>query len=219
MLDELRDVQAVSERMVHMNGDRHGAPTIRLCNLAEGDPRNGIVRGKVPGVREAREIEPRKHRKVDQVLRQVEFKIVPLPNALHHRHSVVHESIQIRMKAVVCEPEGSVRPVHNAAAVDLPVEPDFAINDAGPEVLDLPGGRNGAMNEREKHGKAVVLRVAMRGGAIDAKANAVEGLGKGPEEVEGSRALPCLRVDFIPAVLKRIVHWIMIRRQFGVSLQ
>jgi len=206
MLDELRDVEAVSERMVHMNGDRHCAPPFRLCNLAEGNPWNGIIRGKVPGVRDAREIEPRKHGEVDQVLRLSGFKIVPLPNALHNRHSVVYESIQSRMKGIVCEPEGSVRPVYHAAAVDLLVEPDFAINDAGAEVLDLPGGRKGAMNEREKYGKTVVLGVAMRGGAIDTKADAVKWLGKGPEEVECSRTLPCLRVDLLPAVLKRIVH-------------
>ena len=216
MLDELRDVQAVSECMVCMNGDRHRAPPFCLCNFSESDPRSGIIMGKVPGVRDGREIEPRKHREADQVLRRVAFNIVPLPNALHFKRSLVHESIQIRMKAIVCEPESSVRPVHHAAAVDLLVQPDFAINDAGPEVLDLLRGREGAMNEREKHGKAMVLRVAIRGGAIDAKAHAVEGLSEGPEEVEGSRTLPSLRVDFLPAVLKRIVHRTMIRNgNFG----
>jgi len=50
MLDELRDVQAVSERMVRMNGDRHRAPPICLCNLAEGDSRSGIIAGKIPCV-------------------------------------------------------------------------------------------------------------------------------------------------------------------------
>ena len=214
MLDELRDVQAVSERMVYMNGDRHRAPPIRLCNLAEGDPRNGILMDKVPGVGDGREIEPGKHRKVDEVLRRVEFKIVPLPNALHFRHSVLDESIQIPMKAIVCEPEGSVRPVHHAAAMDLLVQPDIAIHDADSKVLNLTGGRKGAMNEREKYGKALVLRVAMRGGAIDAKAHTVEGLSKGPEKIESSRAFPCVRVDLLPAVLKRIVHRIMIRGEF-----
>ncbi len=217
MLDELRDVQAVSQRMMRMNGDRHRAPPICLCNFAEGDPRNGIIMDKVPSVRDGREIEPRKHREVDQVLRRVEFKIVPLPNALHFRHSVLYESIQTGMKAIVCEREGSIRPVHHAAAVNLLVQPDIAVNDADAEVLDLLRGRKGAMNEREKYGKAVVLRVAIRGGAIDAKAHAVEWLGKGPEEVEGSRALPCARVNFLPAVLKRDVHRIMIRGEFGVT--
>lgn len=208
MLDELRHVQAVSERMVRMDGDRHRAPPICFGNLSEGNPRNGIIMDKISGVRDGREIEPGKHREVDQVLRRVELKIVPLPNALHFRHSVFYEFIQTGMKAIVCEREGSVRPVHHAAAMDLLVQPDFAINDAGPQVLDLLRGRQGAMNEREKHGKAQVFRVAIRGGAIDAKAHAVEGLGKGPEEVEGSRALPCVRVNLLPVVLKRIVHGI-----------
>ena len=201
MLDELRDVQAVSECMVCMNGDRHRAPPFCLCNFSESDPRSGIIMGKVPGVRDGREIEPRKHREADQVLRRVAFNIVPLPNALHFKRSLVHESIQIRMKAIVCEPESSVRPVHHAAAVDLLVQPDFAINDAGPEVLDLLRGREGAMNEREKYGKAVIFRVAICGGAIDAKAHAVEWLGKCPKEVEGSRTVPRLRVDLLPVVL------------------
>jgi len=63
MLDELRDVQAVSECMVCMNGDRHRAPPFCLCNFSESDPRSGIIMGKVPGVRDGREIEPRKHEK------------------------------------------------------------------------------------------------------------------------------------------------------------
>lgn len=152
MLDELRDVQAVSERMVCMDGDRHRAPAFRLCNFAKGNPRDGIIMDKVPRVRYGREIEPRKHRKVDQVLRRVEFKIVPLSNALHFRHSVLYESIQTGMKAIVCEPEGSIRSGHHAAAMDVLVQPDFAINDASPKILGLLHGRKSAMNEREKYG-------------------------------------------------------------------
>ena len=75
------------------------------------------------------------------------------------------------------------------------------------------------MNEREKYGRAMVLRVAMRGSAIDAKAHAVEWFSEGTKEVEGSRALPGLRVNLLSAALKRIVHGIMIRRQFRVPLQ
>jgi len=219
MLDELRDVQAVSECMVRMNGDRHGAPPIRLCNFAESDSRSGIISGKIPGVRDGREIKPRKHREADHVLRRVAFNIVPLPNALHFKRGLMHESIQTRMKTIVSKPESSVRPVDCTAAVNLLVQPDFAINDASSEALDQLRGREGAMNEREKYRKAMVLRVAIRGGAIDAKAHAVEGLSKGPEEVEGSRTLPGLPVDLLPAALKRIVHGIMIRRQFRVSVQ
>jgi len=219
MLDELRDVQAVSQCMVSMNGDRHGAPSFCLCNLAEGDPRSGIITGKIPGVRDGREIEPRKHREADQVLRRAAFKVVPLPNALHFKRSLVYESIQNRIKAIVSEAEGSVRPVYCTAAVDLLVQPDFAVNNAGAEVLHLLRGGKSAMNEREKYGKSVVFRVTIRCGAIDAKAHAVEGLSEGPEKVEGSRTLPGLRVNLLPAVLKRIVHATMIRRQFQVSLQ
>ena len=219
MLDELRDVQAVSERMVCMDGNRHRATPFRLCNLAECDSRSGIITGKIPGVRYGQEIEPRKHREADQVLRRVAFKIVALPNAFHFKRCLVYESIQARMKTIVAEPESSVRPVYCTAAVDLLVQPDFAINDAGPKVLHLLRGCKGAMNERKKYGKAMVFCAAVCCGAIDTKAHAVERLGKCPKEVEGSRALPCMRVNLLSAALKWIVHGIMIRRQFRVSLQ
>jgi len=181
MPDELRDVQAVSECMMCMNGNRHRATPFRLCDLAESDPRSGIITDKVSGVRDGREIEPRKHRETDQILRRAAFDTVSLPNELHFKRSLLHEDIQIRMKAIVCEPDGSVRPVHHTAAVDMFVQPDFAVNDAGSEVLYLLCGRKSTMNEREKYGKAVVLRVAMRIRAIYAKTHAVEGLSKGPK--------------------------------------
>lgn len=215
MLDELRDVQAVSERMVRVNGDRHCAPPICLCNLAEGDPRSGILMNRVHGVREGREIEPGKHRKADHVLRRVAFQIVPLPNTLHFKRGLAHKMIQTRMKGMVCEPDGSVWPVHYAGAVNLPVQPEFAIDDAGAEVLNQLRGGKGAMNEGEKYRKAMVLRVAMRCSAIDAKADAVVGLRVDPKEVEDSRARPCVRIYLLPVVVKRIVHRIMIRSNFG----
>lgn len=203
-------MQAVNQRVVYMNGDRHGATPFALCHLAKGDPWDRIVRDKVPGMRQGREIEPWKHREMDQVLRRGWFKIVSLPNALHFGRSLENESTQIRMKTIVCEPDGSVGPVHRTVAVDLPVQPDFAIDDAGAEILDLLRGQKGTMNQREKHGKAMVLRIAISSGAIDANAHSVEGLSKCAEEIENCRTIPCVRVDFLPGVLKRTVHGIMI---------
>lgn len=201
MLDELRDVQAVGQRVVRMNGNRHRAPTLAFCDLAEGDPRDRILGVKAPGMRDGREIEPRKHREVDHVFDWGGFKVVSLPNALNFGHSLSYESIEIRMKAIEREPDVSIWPVHCAVAVNLAVPPDFAVNDAEPQILSLLRGSKGAMKKRQKYRKALAFRVAISGCAVDANAHSMEGLGEGSEEVEDSRAFPGVRVDFLPALL------------------
>lgn len=211
MPDKLRDVQPVSQRVVRMNGHRHRAASFGLGDLAKGDPRDRILGVKAPGMRNGREIEPRKHREMDHVLHLGRFKIVSLSDALHLGHSLVYECIQTRMKTIVCEPDGAVWPVHHTVAVNLPVQPDVAVNDAEPEVFSLLRGSKGAVKEREKYGKALVLRIAISGGAIDAHAHPMEGLSEGAEEVENSRAFPRATVDLLPALLNRIAHTLMIR--------
>src|ERR1700728_3623186 len=108
---------------------------------------------------------------------------------------------------------GAIRAADSAAAIDLLVPPDDAVDYACPEVFNLMGSNERAMQERQKDRDVVPFGITMGRRAVHAEADAVIGLGEILEELKGRAALPRVQVNLLSAANHDFSHTRMLNRR------
>lgn len=133
--DELRDMQAIYQGVMRVDRDGHGAASVRVSDLAEGDPRCRVNSCELPCVGDGGEVEPGKHGEADQVVFRKALDIVALFYFIDLERSFVYELLDPFAELIVAEADGAVRSADRAAAMDLVIAPHLTVDDAGLEVL------------------------------------------------------------------------------------
>lgn len=136
LLDELRNMQAVDECMVHVDRYWHRTASVCFGNLAEGDAWCGIFTGEVARMRDRGEVEPGKNRITDHVDLWKALDVISLPYPIQFYGRLANEVSNSWPEPIMSETNGAVRSSHSAAAMNLFIAPDTSFDDACPEVLN-----------------------------------------------------------------------------------
>ncbi len=195
LFDKLSDMQAIRECVMHVDGDWHCEAFSGFRDLSKRNQRRGVSGGQIPCMGDGREIEPRQHRKPDQVLPVVSLQIVSALHPLQFDRGFSHKGKKLRLVGIVSESDGPIRPSDGASAMDGRVSPYRAIDEASLKVFDLIRCDQCAVNKCQKYRDTRPLGETIRLSAIDSQTDPVKGFVERTKELEKFATLPRFQVN------------------------
>ena len=194
--EEASYVHAVSQGMMDLNGKWHQLSAVRIEDLPEHHPRNGLTIVKTRRVLETRERYPRDHREIDEV-DPISFDVKgfqrfillarDLSEAVEFEHIGLHIEVAERKCGVVVE--------ERLSSVDAVELNDLFADHSQTQLADVVRGAQRAKKAGEGERQAVFLAESIQVAYIYVCGDVKERIFEVPEELERIFSLPPFDVD------------------------